>query len=162
MPDDRDDPEPRRMIYEIRRRVQAARNHYWSDGVDGEISEETHRQLAVTTLQYYDVLLEFRDESIIGEEGFPDISVIRDRVGERANVVAPSPGLGRPDKPDTVPAVTQVPVERILQLSEQLDDLAKQLGFGAKAETKTDLYGVDPNWDPDDQEEEEDNASTAD
>ena len=35
MPSDRDDPEPRQMIYEIRRRVQAARNRNWAEGVDG-------------------------------------------------------------------------------------------------------------------------------
>jgi hypothetical protein len=157
MPNDRDDSEPRQMIYEMRRRVQRARNHYWSEGVDGEISNKVHRQLAVAVLQYHDVLWEFRDESVLGKSDFPDINNLRDKVGRRVYATVPSGGRGRGSSVDEVPAVTTVPVDEILEMSEQLDDLCKTLGFAAKAEEKTDVYGVDPDWDP-----EEDNASSAD
>jgi hypothetical protein len=40
-----------------------------------------------------------------------------------------------------------VPVADIVDMTEDLDDLAKTLGFGAKAEEQTDVYGIDPEWD---------------
>lgn len=141
--DDRDDPQPKRMIYEIRRRVQAARNQYWAEGVDGEISNQTHRELAIACLQYYDVLYEFRGESVLDEGDFPDISIIRDRVGHRVPQRQEQPGLSRPAKTTMVPAVTMVPVDRILDLTEDLDDLAKKLGFAAKAAETTPHNDID-------------------
>jgi hypothetical protein len=137
MPDERDDAAPRQMIYEMRRRVQRARNHYWSEGVDGEISNEVHRELAVAVLQYHDVLLEFRDESVLDKTDFPNINKLRDKVARRVYATVPSGGRGRGSEVDEVPAVTTVPVDEILEMSEQLDDLCKKLGFGAKAKEKT-------------------------
>ena len=147
MPSDRDDPEPRQMIYEIRRRVQAARNRYWAEGVDGEVSDETHRELATAVLQYHDVLYEFRNESVLSPGDWPDIAEIRERVGRKARQRTQQGGLSRPATVTLVPAVTQVPIEDILQASEDLDDLAKTLGFGAKADTQTDVFGIDPDYD---------------
>ena len=147
MPSERDDPEPRQMIYDIRRRVQVARNRYWAEGVDGEISDDTHRELATAVLQYHDVLYEFRDESILGPGDFPDLAELRERVGKKARQQQPQAGLSRPTTVTLVPAVTQVPIEDILEYSEQLDDLAKTLGFGAKADERTDVFGVDPTYD---------------
>lgn len=141
--DEQSDREPRRMIYEIRRRVQAARNRYWTEGVDGSVSNETHRELAVAALQYHDVLHEFRGESIIDEGDFPDISPIEDRIGRKVNRPVQSPGLGRPTESQPVPAVTEIGVEQLVQITEDLDDLAKKLGFGAKADERTPHNEVD-------------------
>jgi len=140
MPSDRDDPEPRQMIYEIRRRVQAARNRYWAEGVDGEVSDETHRELATAVLQYHDVLYEFRNESVLSSDDWPDIAEIRERVGRKARQRTQQGGLSRPATVTLVPAVTQVPIEDVLQLSEDLDDLAKTLGFAAAVEATRPLY----------------------
>lgn len=147
MPDDRDDPEPRRMIYDIRQRVQMARNRYWADGVDSQISNETHRELAIAALQYYDVLYEFRGESVIGDSDWPDISPLRERVGQTVTRRTQSDAFGEPTTTEEVPAVMLLPVDEIVELTEELDDLAKTLGFAAKADEVTDVYGVDPNWD---------------
>jgi len=152
MSNERDDPEPRRMIYEVRRRVQAARNRYWADGVDSDLSSETHRELAITALQYYDVLYEFRDESIISERDWPDVDPLRDSVNKTVKVEQESNIFGEPDQIDDVPAVQTLSVEYLVELTEDLDDLAKKLGFGAKADEKTDVYGVDPDWDGGDDE----------
>ena len=143
MSEERDDHEPRRMIYEVRRRVQAARNRFWSEGVDGSVSSDTHRELAVAALQYHDVLYEFRDESIIEEGDFPDISPIEERIGRKVQKPVKSAGLGRPVKMQAVPAVTEIPVEQLVQATEDLDDLAKKLGFGAKAAERTPHNEVD-------------------
>ena len=147
MSDDRDDPEPRRMIYEVRRRVQAARNRYWADGVDSDLSNETHRELAITALQYHDVLYEFRDESIISERDWPDVEPLRKRVNKTVRRREQSDVFGEPPTTREVPAVQTLSTEKLVELTEDLDDLAKKLGFAAKADDKTDVYGVDPDWD---------------
>ena len=131
MSDDRDDPEPRRMIYEIRRRVQAARNQYWANGVDAEVSDRTHRELAIAALQYYDVLYEFRDEPVLDEDDWPDVEVLRERVGKTVRRRERSDVFGEQSTVRQVPAVSEVPVEQIVDITENLDDLAKTLGFGA-------------------------------
>ncbi|MDB2293724.1 hypothetical protein PM085_15815 [Halorubrum ezzemoulense] len=152
MTDERDDAEPRRMIYEIRRRVQAARNRYWADGVDSDLSTETHRELAIAALQYHDVLYEFRDESILTEDDWPDVEPLRKRVNKTVRRREQSDVFGEPATTKEVPAVQTLPTERLVELTEELDDLAKKLGFGAKAEEQTDVYGIDPDWDGGDDE----------
>jgi len=156
---DRDDPEPRRMIYDIRRRVQAARNQYWAEGVDSNVSERTHRELAVATLQYYDVLYEFRDESVLTDNDWPDINELRDRVGKTVTKRTHSGVFGETTTTNEVPAVTMLPADRIVTMSKDLDDLAKRLGFSATADSSTDVFGIDPEWDDGDGG---DDASTAD
>lgn len=152
MSDERDDPEPRRMIYEIRRRVQAARNQYWADGVDSDLSTETHRELAIAALQYHDVLYEFRDESILTDDDWPDVEPLRERVNKTVRRREQSEVFGEPATTTEVPAVRTLPTERLVELTEDLDDLAKKLGFGAKADEQTDVYGIDPDWDGGDDE----------
>jgi len=143
MSDERDDPEPRRMIYEIRRRVQAARNQYWADGVDAEVSDRTHRELAIAALQYYDVLYEFRDESVLEEDDWPDVEVLRERVGKTVRRRERSDVFGEGTTVREVPAVSEVPVADIVDMTENLDDLAKTLGFGAEAVSgDSELYTI--------------------
>lgn len=139
MADNGGNREPESVIYEIRRRVQAARNRYWREGYDGDVND-CHRELAVAVLQYYDVLHEFRDESVLDPEDFPNISLIRDRVGKKVQQRVSQPGLKRPEKVELVPAMEQVPVEEIVELTEDLDDLAQKLGFGASVSNARPIY----------------------
>ncbi|CAI49734.1 uncharacterized protein NP_7010A (plasmid) [Natronomonas pharaonis DSM 2160] len=135
--DERQDRAPRRMIHDMRRRVQMVRNQYWDEGVEGQVSVQTHKELAAACIQYYDVLYEFRDESVLDDGDFPNIAPLRQRLGQRVERHQPSAGRGRGVSTQTVPAITEIPVEEILQLTEDLDDLAKKLGFGAQARETT-------------------------
>jgi len=65
--------------------------------------------------------------------------------------------FGEPSTVKEVPAVRELSTEQLVQITEDLDDLAKKLGFGAKAEEQTDVYGIDPDWNS----EGETNASSA-
>jgi len=137
------DREPKRLIYEMRRRVQAARNQFWSEGVEGHLSNQTHLELAKATLQYHDVLYEFRSSNAIDESDWPDISPLRARVGRRIEREVDSAGRGRGKTTKTVPAVTEIPVEHIVELTEELDDLAKKLGFGAAERSVTEHNDIE-------------------
>lgn len=143
MTDNRDDPEPRRMIYEVRRRVQAARNLYWADGVDSNLSNETHRELAIAALQYYDVLYEFREESVLEDDDWPDVEPLRERVNKTVRRREESEVFGEPPTTNEVPAVQTLSSDHLVELTEELDDLAKTLGFGAKAASgDSELYTI--------------------
>jgi len=141
--DDSSDPQPTRMIYDMRRHVQQIRNRFWREGVDGGFSPSTKRELATAAIQYWDCLWEFREESILDDGDFPDVSPIRDRIGQRTEVVTKSKRLGQSTTVKTVPAVTELSDWYLVELTEELDDLAKKLGFSAKAASgKGELYSI--------------------
>lgn len=138
MPDqERDDAAPKRLIYEMREEVQAARNQYHDEGAYGDISSETHLELAAKAIQYYDVLYEFHDEPILDEEDFPDIAPIRDRIGEKAARMRGGGGRSGGVTTEQVPAVTEVPISQIIQITKDLDAVAKKLSFAATAADST-------------------------
>lgn len=128
------DRQPKELIYEMRRQMQAARNHYWQQQVTGSISEQVHQELATRLVQYHDVLYEFRDKT----DGWPDISAIRERLGREVKMQAKAPGLGRGTQWEHRPAITQIPAEQLVEMSKQLDDIACDLGFAAPVTEETD------------------------
>lgn len=152
MNDERDDPQPKQLIYEMRRRVQRARNHYWRDGVNGQVSQDTHLELAEAVVEYWDVLYEFRDESILNEGDFPDIKEVRSRLGKTTQVPQEAPGDTSNKELVEQPAVMDIPTRRLVEISKRLDDLAKQLGFGASVSEKRPIYHAG-KLDPEDYDE---------
>jgi sugar phosphate isomerase/epimerase len=135
--DDGDDPQPKRLIYEMRRRVQMARNRYWDEGVEGRTSPETKKSLAKAAVKYWDVLYEFRSETVLDDEDFPDMTEITSRLGQQTAVWVESAGRKRGSVRKQQPAIAELDAEYLLELTEELDDLAKRLGFGATAREAT-------------------------
>ena len=133
MSDEQSHPQPARMIYDTRRHVQQVRNEFWREGINGGSAPGTKRELAAAAIQYWDMLYEFRSESILDEGDFPDISPVRDRIGEHVEVLAESKRRGKSKELKTVPAITELNDWYLLELTEDLDDCAKKLGFSAKA-----------------------------
>jgi hypothetical protein len=140
--DDSGDTGHERLIREMRYEVQQARNRYWEEGVNGGVSTQTHRDLAAKAVEYYDVLYEYREETILDDGDWPNINDLRSRVGKTTEVVSTAGGRGAGADTETVPAVTQVSIGRILQVTKQLDDLAKKLGFSAGVSSRRPLYDV--------------------
>ena len=129
--DDSSDPQPTRMIYDTRRYVQQIRNRFWEEGVNGGFSPSTKRDLATVAIQYWDMLCELRDESVLDDGDFPDITPIRSRIGRQTEVVTKSKRLGQSTTLKTVPAITELSDWYLVELTQELDDLAKKLGFAA-------------------------------
>jgi hypothetical protein len=137
---DGDDPQPKRRIQDRLDRLQDIRDQFWSEGAGGSFSPSTKRYIATVVMQVWDVLYQYRDESVLSEGDFPDISPVRDRLGRQQEVVVDSPRLGEDHTVKTVPAVNELDDWYLIELSEQLDDLANTLGFGASATTSRPLY----------------------
>lgn len=140
-PDDRnDDPQPKRLIYEKKEQLQQIRDRFWAEGVEGGLNPQTKRYIATVALQFWDVLYEYRNESILSEGDFPDISPVRDRIGRQTEVVSTSKRLGQSTTLKRVPAVNELDDWYLIELTEKLDDLANKLGFSASATTSRPMY----------------------
>jgi len=125
---------PLQLIHDVRRRVQAARSRYWAESVDCDVTEPTHRDLAVVAMQYHDTLVEYRDEPAIQDADWPDISPIQDAMGETIVQRTECQVANEPSQIEEIPAIQTVPTDDIVDITEQLDDIANQLGFAADVE----------------------------
>lgn len=129
--DERDDQRPRRIIYDIREQVQAARNEVYSELVGrGAVSLDSRRQLATATVQYWDVLREYRDER---EDEWEEAGVdqLATAIGSTVAVETAAPGDTTATQTEERPALLSVDAQQILQISKRLDELANDLGFSA-------------------------------
>ena len=128
---------PESMIHRRRQRAQQTRELYYEHRLAGETPPSVQKQLALCVLEYHDVLREFRNSPAVDEEDYPDISPIRNRLGEYIEVVANSKRLGQSTTMKSLPAVIELPDHYLIRMIDQLDDLAQNLGFGAEASKST-------------------------
>jgi hypothetical protein len=126
--------DPEQLVLRRKQRVQRVRDRIWADGVDGERPVETKRQLAMAAISYWDVLRDYRDEPVIDNDDYPDMSPIYNRIGKTTEVIAESPGWDRGSKVETVPAIAEIGAGELINITEQLDDVATALGFSADVE----------------------------
>lgn len=129
----------RRIIFRTRENVQAVRNQYHRERVNGSVSDETHRELASAALMYRDVLAEHSSEGVVADK-WEDSGVdgLEALVGQTATVEVKGSGRTSNTRQETRPAVLTVPHTQIYQATKALDTLAKELGFAASARSKTD------------------------
>jgi len=134
------DSQPRRLVFQQKEQAIAARNRYRLVEYDGDVDDQTHRQLAVSALQYYDILREYDDEPVLSASDWPDVSPIRERIGETVTRRVESDVFGEDTTVEQLPAIKTVPADRLVAVINQLDKVANKLGFGAGVEHKRTLY----------------------
>ena len=134
------DSQPRRLVFQQKEQAIAARNRYRLVEYDGDVDDQTHRQLAVSALQYYDILREYDDEPVLSASDWPDVSPIRERIGETVTRRVESDVFGEDTTVKQLPAIKTVPADRLVAVINQLDKVANKLGFGAGVEHKRTLY----------------------
>lgn len=134
----RDDPQPKRLIYEIREKVQVVRNQFWREAVQGYVTQSTKKELAITAVQYYDVLSEHSEEKAVKRD-WKDAGVdwIREAIGATETVAVEAPGDTDAVEYEERPAVMQLDGLQIVRVTKDLDKLAKALGFGAQVRDPT-------------------------
>lgn len=131
MTGDKRGSDPEQLVLRRKQRVQRVRDRIWADGVEGEYPVETKRQLAMVAMSYWDVLRDYRDEPVIDDGDYPDMSPIHNRIGKTTEVIAESPRRGRGSKVETAPAIAEMGAGELINITEQLDDVATALGFSA-------------------------------
>lgn len=125
--------EAERQIREKAEYVDQIRTAMWERGVSGAFDEGMKRKLAAAAISYHDALRVYRDESVIADGDFPDIAPLKKRLFKEKNVRKRSKRPGDGYEYQRVPAISEVNGEYIIQITYELDDLAKQLGFAAEA-----------------------------
>jgi hypothetical protein len=129
------DPEPSHddMILNVQKMVVQTRMTYYNQLTHREtITKELHRELASRVLQYADVLRVFQDRI----DDFPNVDRVRQKMGQMEPVEVEAPGDTRNRIVEEQPAVLSIDADDLLQMTNELDDIAQQLGFGADADVE--------------------------
>jgi hypothetical protein len=145
------DRRPKELIWEAKEFAHRARQQVDSDGIEyGQTPLSDKRLLAKAAMKYWDVLHEFRDESVLSDDDVPDITPVRSRVGRTTERFVESNEIGGDFDTKQVPAVDELSGRYLYELTKAFDDVANTLGFGASAQSKTKSWGVDPGWEDED------------
>lgn len=134
--DDSDDVRPKQVVYDARERVIAARAelHAQREGRGG-VPGNVRRELVVATVQYWDILQEFRNQR--ADDWPEEVDWLEDYIGRSKRVLSKQPGRGGGLAYSERPALMTVPPDRIRAVSRKLDEFANSLGFAAPIRDKT-------------------------
>lgn len=123
---------PTKLIHDVQKDVKMTRWQYHSElTTRGGASTATRRELATAALRYYDVLRPLQGKPVVDEEDYPDMRPITSRLGREVRVTVPSQRLGVDETTTTVPAIDELNPEYVMQVIEELDEVAVKLGFAA-------------------------------
>lgn len=144
MASDRDggDPQPKRIIYQMRERLTQAQNQWFREARDGGASLQTKLDYAEAVVEYENVLREHRDESVVADS-WPDISDIREKFGRKTTVWEVAPGDTTNERRVTKPAVAAVSAERLHEAADALNRAAKRLGLAASVSERPETSKFD-------------------
>lgn len=130
-----------RMIMEAREHLQAVRNQFWRERIRGQPSPEIRRELAVAGLQLFDVLWEHREEEVVKHDWQEsNVGDFISLLNETVEMQQPTPGDSQNSRTESMPALMALSADRLLQMTKDLDQLAKELGFSAEISQSRPMY----------------------
>jgi len=132
---DHDDPQPKRLLYDMQERLETVRRRVRREQTASSVTESSHLALAEAIVEYHDMLYKYRDNDAVADQ-FPDISDIRERMGATATVMQPAPGDTTNQQPVEQPALLELSTHRLLEAARDLEDLTLRLGFAPEATVK--------------------------
>jgi len=109
---------------------------------DGAVSDQTKLRAGAVAIDYRDVLIDYRPEVTTPPWDERNLDWITELVGEQLTVKSAAPGVGRGTVEETKPALTQVDERRLYDLTKRLDQIWRELGFGAEIDSSNHLYQV--------------------
>lgn len=118
-----------RIVREYALKAYEAQERWSEEGTEGYTSADTHKQLAKAAVSYHRVLKEYREEGVVEDGEFPEIDFIEERLGETIQRTSPAPGRSRTATVEEVPAVTEVPVQTIIDKIDELHSFREKLGM---------------------------------
>jgi len=136
----------RQLIHDRQERLEEVLDLFSQQAAEVQLSPAMKREIATHIVNYHRVLWQYHDEAVLDDGDIPDITPIRQRLGETTTVVGASAGRGRGSRPQQVPAIDELGFWELEGLARDLEAAAKKLGFWADAKTKTEVFGVDPEW----------------
>jgi hypothetical protein len=142
-----------RLVREARQQMQNARNHYWREKTSGSggVSWGVRELLARRAAQYYDILWEYKEgkQSVAQAWDKSDVEHIERLAKDTRTVDVPAPGDTGNTQETEKPALAAMDPEALVGLTKQLDQLANDLGFGARVESDREFgqIGSEELWD---------------
>jgi len=135
----------RRSIRKVRERAFTATMQVRDEQVRyGQVSESTRRELASAALALRDRLINFRGDAIDEEEwAEKDVDWLDHAATRTVSVPESNPRPNRNTKRSSRPALLFVDPERVIQTIRSLDNIARDLGFEAAADSGTHLTQID-------------------
>lgn len=119
-------------IQNIQRMVVQSRMDYYNQLTHRQsITDELHRELATRVLQYADILRVFQTRV----DDFPDVDAVKQRMGQMEAFEVEAPGDTRNTTVEQRPAVLSIDPADLIQMTNRLDEVASDLGFGADLDT---------------------------
>jgi len=125
------DVNPEKIVLRRKQRVQRVRDEIWAEGIAGRHTAEAKQKLALAAMSYWDVLRDYRDESAVDADDYPDMSPVHSRIGKTTTVLTEAPGDTTNMKSETAPMIADLDGDKLISITEQLDDVATALGFSA-------------------------------
>lgn len=138
MTEERDDYQPRQLVFDVRERVHETRAAVRQDMLQGGVSATTQQEFASTLLVYYDVLKEHRGEAILdpgwGERG---VDWLDDASRQTVTRTQSKPGLLHGTETVRESLLSRCDIDRLMDTADALDQIAKELGFTAETPDHT-------------------------
>lgn len=128
---DRDDPQPKRLLYEMQERLENVRRRVRREQARSHVTDGAHLQLAEAIVEYHDMLYKYRDQDPVADT-FPEIADIRSRMGETDYIMTEAPGDTSNTQAVEQPALLKISTNRLLEAARELEDVSLTLGFAAK------------------------------
>jgi len=126
------------LVSRARVQMQQARTQYWSEASQGRLRQATLSDLRSSLLQYYDVLHEHKGEDCIKEKWDNNqFDRLPRMIHEEVPVESSTAGHGSGSQSETVPYIQTMSGSDLIEISYELDSVAKKLGFCAAVDEQT-------------------------
>lgn len=129
----------RKLVHQRRAEARAAQQMLVEDIVSrGEIDGETKMDAIQAAINYYNELKEHRDERAIRDRwDETGIGSLEAYLFQKTTVERPAPGDTSATRTERVPAVHALEAEELNRIFDELNELAKELGFGPRVDQPT-------------------------
>jgi len=129
--DERSEKPWQRMIQERQEHLEAVLDALTQKSANVELSPGMKRDVAVATLNLHRMMSKYSDENVLEAGDLPDVSPIRERLGQTTTVKEQSAGLNRGTTAVPRPAIDELGFGYLQDVANQTEQAAKQLGFWA-------------------------------
>jgi hypothetical protein len=136
-------PNDNEALQVARERAREVRRQFvreWNK--DGHVSDRSKIRAGEVAVDYRDVLIDYKPQVATPPWDERELDWIMDYVGRHTTVKVDSPGVGRGTVEQSKPAITQIDARKLYELTKRLDQIWRELGFGADVDESNHLYQI--------------------
>jgi len=130
---------PERLVYETRKEAKEIRQIATRQLMRyGQLNAGTHLDLAEVVIEYEQTLREFDDDPVVDDSDYPNIEPLKQAAGRQTERTVTTSGqwVGSVHT-ERQPMVLNFPADQLIRVINELDHLARELGFSAETADET-------------------------